>query len=58
MKEVKEYYNSKAQIHAENNKNISEKVAKVTEQKWHVIIFLIFESQYKIKRIMKIYWNF
>ena len=34
MKEVKEYYNNKAQIHAENNKNFSAKVALMTEKKW------------------------
>ncbi len=33
MKEVKEYYNGKAQIHAENNKNITAKIAMVTEKK-------------------------
>jgi hypothetical protein len=33
MKEVKEYYNNKAQIHAENNKTMSAKVAMMTEKK-------------------------
>jgi hypothetical protein len=30
MKEVKAYYNSKVQTQAENNKNISAKIAQVT----------------------------
>jgi hypothetical protein len=29
---VKEYYNSKALIHAENNKNINAKIAQVTDK--------------------------
>ncbi len=33
MKEVKEYYNNKAQIHAEYNKTMSAKVAMMTEKK-------------------------
>jgi hypothetical protein len=33
MKEVKEYYNNKAQIHAENSKNFSAKMSLMTEKK-------------------------